>query len=65
MVLRWYSLPAFNCISRDFTRPSLLRMRYTVDSDTAKPRLSVVHAANWRLLSSGISLAASRTDRSS
>ena len=27
VVLRWYSLPAFNCISGGFTRPSLPRMR--------------------------------------
>ena len=61
VVFQWYSLPAASLISGLFTRPSLLRMRYTVDSDTENPMLTVTHEASCRGLSSGISLAADRT----
>ena len=37
VVFRWYSLPAAGLISGLFTSPALLRMRYTVDSDTENP----------------------------
>ena len=61
VVFRWYSFPAASLISGLFTSPSLLRMRYTVDSDTENPMLSVTHEASCRGLSSGISLADDRT----
>ena len=46
VVLRRYSLPAANCSSGEFNRPSLRRVRQTVDSETLKPWLSVIQAAS-------------------
>ena len=40
-------------------------MRYTVDSDTAKPSLSVIQAETWRLARSGNSRATASMRRSS
>ena len=47
------------------TNPSLLRIRYTVDSETEKPLLSVIHADNCLLLRSVYSIATSSTVLSS
>ena len=59
------SLPAAIFISGLFTSTSRRRIRYTVDSETEKPLLSVIRAANCLLLRSVCSMAISSTTDSS